>query len=109
MIRMTWLILALMLTVGCNRPHGIDTGTLASNFKTAEPTLKAEADKAIVAIKAGNFTEAIAKLQQLAKRAKLTAEQQQVIKDTIAQVQKQMEVAANKAAAAAKKSLPPKK
>jgi len=109
MIKMTWLFLALILATGCSRSHGVNTGALASSFKTAEPTLKAEADKAIAAIKAGNFTEAIAELQRLAKRAKLTAEQQQIIKDTIAQVQKQMEAAASKAAADAKRSLPTKK
>ena len=103
MIRMTRLILALILVTGCSRHHGVDTGTLASSFKMAEPTLKAEADKAIADIKDGNFNDAIAELQRLAKRAKLTAEQQQVIKDTIDQIQKQIEIAANAKKPPAKK------
>ena len=101
---MTWLLLTLILAIGCGRSHGVDTGNLASSFKTAEPSLKAEADKAILSIKAGNFTDAVAELEHLGKRAKLTAEQQQVIKDTIDQIQKQIEIAAK-----AKESPPAKK
>jgi predicted Zn-dependent protease len=109
MTKLAWLILATILATGCSRHHGVDTGNLASRFKTAEPTLKAEAAAAIKAIKAGNFPEALTELQKLAKRAKLDTEQQQAVKDVIAQIQKQMQDAANQAAENAKKAVPPKK
>jgi len=104
MKNLAWLILATILVACCSRYHGIDTGNLASTFKKAEPTLKAEAVAAIKAIKAGDFSEALTGLQKLSKRAKLDAEQQQAVKDVIAQIQKQMQDAEN-----AKKAVPPKK
>ena len=109
MTKLALLVLAVTLACGCGRHHGVNTGHLAASFKTAEPTLKADADKAIATIKAGNFTDATAELQHLARRAKLSAEQQQAIQDTIAEIEKQVQAAASKAAADAKKALPQKK
>ena len=109
MMKRALLILAVAFAFSCSRHHGVNTGRLADSFKTAEPTLKAEADKAIAAIKAGNFTDATTELQKLARRAKLSEEQQQAIQDTLAQIEKQVQAAASKAAADAKKALPQKK
>jgi hypothetical protein len=109
MVKFALLILASALAFGCGRHHGVNTGRLAASFQTAEPTLKAQAEKAIAAIKAGNFTDATTELQQLARRAKLSAEQQQTVRDTIAEIEKQVQLAASKAAADAKKALPQKK
>jgi hypothetical protein len=98
MTRITRLFAIVILAVGCGRYHGIDTGNLASSFKTAEPTLKVEADTAIKAIREGKLTDALTELQKLGKRAKLSAEQQQAVKDLIQQVQTKMEADAKKAA-----------
>ena len=84
---LAWLILAVALALGCHRHHGVNTSQLESTFKRAEPELRAEANKAIADIRAGKLTEALADLQPLARRAKLTAEQQQAVKNTLAQIQ----------------------
>jgi len=103
------LVLATALAIGCSRHHGVDTGPVVASFKTADPTLKIDADKAVAAIKAGNLPEALTQFQRLAGRAKLSAEQQQAIKDTIAAIQQQMQAAANKSAENAKKASPQEK
>jgi len=90
--------------IGCSKRGGVDTGKLESSFQTAEQALKTEADKAVAAIKAGNYEQALAELQNLAKKAKLTAEQQQAIKDTIAAIEKLMTEMAEKAASDAEKA-----
>jgi hypothetical protein len=89
--------LVAVLVIGCSRHHGIDTGQLSSNFKVAEPALKAEADTAIQAIRDNKLPDALTELQKLAKRAKLSAEQQQAVKDTITQIQTKMKADAKKA------------
>lgn len=91
--------------VGCGK-KGVNTSKLESSFKSAEPATQSDADKAVAAIKAGNYSEAMTDLQRLGAKAKLTPEQQQAIKDVMAQVQQQLTEAANKAAADMKKSLP---
>jgi hypothetical protein len=98
MRRIAWLLPAVMLAFGCSRHHGIDTGNLASSFKTAEPSLKAEAETAIKSIREDKLPDALAELQKLAKRARLSAEQQQAVKDVISQIQTKMEADAKKAA-----------
>ncbi len=99
-----------MIVFGCSRHHGIDTGKLRSSFQSGEPTLKAEADKAVGMIKAGNYPEALAQLQKLAGKAKLTADQQEAIRDVVAQIEKHIADAANaqKPEQDPKKTLPPK-
>ena len=109
-MRIGWLVIVAMIVFGCSRHHGVDMGKLRSSFQSGEPTLKAEADKAVGLIKAGNYSEALAHLQKLAGKAKLTADQQEAIKDVVAQIQKQMADAANaqEAAQDSKKALPRK-
>ncbi len=107
MKQFTWLfvgILMLTVVIGCGKKSSVDTGKLESSFKSAEPATQSESDKAIAAVKAGNYSEALADLQRLAGKAKLTAEQQAAIKDVVAQVQKAMTDAANKAATDAQKA-----
>jgi outer membrane protein assembly factor BamD (BamD/ComL family) len=108
MKRCVWLLSGLivvtLLSAGCGKKSGVDTGKLESSFQSAEPANKSGADKAVTAIKAGNYPQALTELQQLAKKAKLTPEQQQAIKDVIAQVQKQVSEMANKAAGDAQKT-----
>jgi tRNA C32,U32 (ribose-2'-O)-methylase TrmJ len=90
---------------GCGK-KGVNTSNLQSSFKSADAATQGDVDKVISAIKAGNYPEAMTDLQRLAAKAKLTAEQQQAIKDVMTQVQQQMTEAANKAAGELKKSLP---
>lgn len=99
-------VMAVSLALaGCGK-KGVNTSKLESSFKSAEPATQSDADKAVSAIKAGNYSEALTDLQRLAGKAKLTPEQQQAIKDVMAQVQQQITDAANKAAGDLKKSLP---
>lgn len=109
MHKLVGLMLLALFVSGCSRHHGVDTSRLADSFQSGDPTLKAEADNAIAAIKAGKLPEARAQLERLGRRAKLSAEQQQAIQDVIAQIQKQIEQAARKAAADAQKAAPQKK
>jgi outer membrane protein assembly factor BamD (BamD/ComL family) len=95
-----------LLSAGCAKKSSVDTGKLESSFQSAEPANKGAADNAMAAIKAGNYQQALTDLQQLAKKAKLTPEQRQAIKDVIAQVQKQASELANKATGDLQKSLP---
>jgi outer membrane protein assembly factor BamD (BamD/ComL family) len=99
------LMVVTLLFIGCSRKSSVYTGKLESNFHSAEPARKSDADKAVAAIKAGNYSEALTELQQLGRRAKLTAEQQQAVKDVIAQLQKQMTEMANKPAGDAGKAM----
>ena len=92
------LIIAGLLTVsvltGCSKSNNVSTGPLESNFSAAEPASKSKVDAAVAAIKAGNYSEALAKLQALSTQAKLTPEQKQAVQDVIAQVQQQLTAAA---------------
>lgn len=97
-------VLMAVATAGCAKKNNVDTGKLESSFRAAEPAAKSDADKAVAAVKAGNYSEALADLQRLASKAKLTPEQQEAVKDLIAQVQKAMADAAGKAAAEAQKT-----
>jgi hypothetical protein len=98
---------------GCKKSEGVDTQPLEKSFASAEPAAKSSSDKAVAAIKAGNYSEGMAELGKLAQQAKLTPEQQQAVKDTLEQVKKQlaatMEKAGdqvNKAAGDLQKALP---
>ena len=98
------VVVMLVLVVGCGKKSSVDTGKLESSFQAAEPGLKSDADKVVADVKAGKYSEALADLQSLAKKAKLTPEQQAAIKDVIAQVQKVLAEAADRAAADAQKA-----
>ncbi len=88
------LIVLAMIAVGltfagCSKNQSsVDTAPVEKSFSSAEPTTKTTADKAVSAIKAGDYTTALSELKTLAGNAKLTPEQQQAIKDVMAQVQK---------------------
>ena len=117
-MKMTNHILAAMAAImllpsGCGSKSSVDTAPLEKSFASAEPANKAAANEAVSSIKSENFSGAVAQLQKLASQAKLTPEQQQAIKDTLAQVQKQLADAAaklskdgQKAATDLQKSLP---
>src|SRR2546427_2116800 len=110
---LTILAATTLLASGCGKKSSVDTAPLEKSFASAEPANKAAADKAVSAIKAEDYSGATAQLQKLASETKLTPEQQQAIKDTLAQVQKQLTDAAakvskdgQKAASDLQKSLP---
>jgi outer membrane protein assembly factor BamD (BamD/ComL family) len=88
--------------IGCG---GSPASRVESSFASAEPSLKDSAQKAVEAVKAGNYAGAAAQLQALAGNAKLTPAQQQAIKDLIADVQKQLQAKAAEAAESAKKAM----
>ena len=56
------------------------------------------ADKVVAAIKSADYSGALAELKTLSSNAKLTPDQQQAIKDVMAQVEKLIADAAGKAA-----------
>jgi hypothetical protein len=103
-----------LVFVGCSKNSTkIDTAPVEQSFASADPTTKTTADKAVSAIKAGDYTSAANELKNLASNAKLTPEQQQAIKDVTAQVQKvitdmaaSVKGEASKAADDLKKQLP---
>jgi septation ring formation regulator EzrA len=92
------------LGIGCGKKSGPDTGRLETSFQSAEPAVKSDVDKAVTAIRAGNYSQAMADLQRVASRAKLTPDQQQAINDVLAQLQKEISAAAKKAAGDAEKA-----
>jgi hypothetical protein len=104
---MNWILTAMaaaaLALCGCKK-SGVDTAPLEKSFSAAEPATKSSADKAVSAIKAGDYSGAMAELQKLGAQAKLTPEQQQAIKDVLAQVQKQLSEAATQVGKDAEKA-----
>src|SRR5437879_1042806 len=111
---MTAAVVAIVLiSNGCGSKNSVDTAPLEKNFAAAEPASKSAADKVVSAIKSADYSGAMSQLKGLASQAKLTPEQQQAIKDTLSQIQKQITDAAGKigsegqkAASDLQKSLP---
>jgi hypothetical protein len=96
---MNWIVTAMAMAAlvlcGCKK-SGVDTAPLEKSFASAEPAAKSTSDKVVSAINAGDYSGGMAELQKLAAQAKLTPEQQQAVKDVLAQVQKQLADAATK-------------
>lgn len=91
--------------VGCGKKDSVDTSKLEQSFQSAEPTAKQSIEKAVTAVKAGDYSGAMASLQKAAAKARLTPEQEQAIKDVMEQIGQQMKQVANKAVEGAQKSL----
>lgn len=94
--------LALTLT-GCKQ-SGVDTSKLESSFKSADVRAQTTVEEAVAAIKAGDYAAGLAKLTSVAEKAKLTPEQEQTLKDVIAQLQQLLADTAQKAGQAADKA-----
>ncbi len=90
---------------GCSKKDQVNTAAMEKSFASAEPTLKGSMDKAVSAIKAGDYAGALASLQSLASQAKLTPEQQKAVTDVITQVKDCLAKMANQAADQGKKAL----
>jgi len=99
------LVIVALWAAGCAKKDTVDTAKLEASFSTAEPANKSEVDKAVTAIKSADYSSALASLQKVAAQAKLTPEQQQAVQDVIAQVQKQLGAAVEKAGTDAQKAL----
>ena len=104
-----WIHTAIMTVTlamaGCGKQSSVDTASFERSFKTAEAGVQTSADKVVTAIKSADYSGAVAELKTLASNAKLTPEQQQSIKDVMAQVEKLMADTANKAAGEAGKAM----
>ncbi len=103
-----WALAAIMVAtlaiIGCSKKSSVDTTPMEKSFKSAEPAAQSASDKVVTAIKAEDYPGALTQLQTLAKNTKLTPEQQQAIKDVIAQVEKVLADTAAKGAADAGKA-----
>ena len=108
MRRCLWLLVVVLVgtlaVTGCAKKNVVDTSKLEKSFQSANPKNKAYCDQAVTAAKSGDYAGSLAALQKLAGQARLTSDQQQAIKDTIAQVQKAMTDIANKAGDDAQKA-----
>ena len=102
---LTAAITATLAMAGGGKNGTVDTAVFEKSFKTAEAAVQTSAEKVTTAIKAGDYTGAMAELKTLASNAKLTSEQQQTIKDVIAQVEKLVADAASKVAGDASKAV----
>lgn len=104
-ILLTTCIAMAFAVVGCNKQSSsVDTGPIEKSFSSADAATKSSADSVVTEIKNANYSGAVADLQKLAANAKLTPEQQQAIKDVMAQVQKALADTASKAADGANKA-----
>ena len=99
------LMAAMLCAVGCAKEGTVDTAPLEQSFASADSETKARVDSAVASIKGANYSAAMDELQKLANDAKLTPEQQQAIKDVLAQVQKAITDAAGEAASEAGKTV----
>jgi hypothetical protein len=95
---------ATLALAGCAKKDSIDTASLEKSFKPAEATTQSSVDKVVTAIKSSDYSTAVAELKTLASNTKLTPEQQQAVKDIMAQVEKAIADAAGKAAGEASKA-----
>src|SRR6266404_4014408 len=89
-------IIVIAIANGCGSKNSVDTAPLEKSFATAEPASKSAADKAVSSIKGADYSGAMSQLKSLASQAKLTPAQQQAVKDTLSQIQKQITDAAAK-------------
>lgn len=101
-----------LVFAGCKK-SSVDTSKLESSFKSADARAQTLVEEAVAAIRAGDYAGGLAKLNSVAEKAKLTPEQEQAIKDVIAQLQqlvadtaKKAGEEAGKAAQELQKSLP---
>ncbi len=99
------LIASLAIT-GCGKKGRVSTSELQSSFKSAEPAMQTLVNNAVAAVKSNNYPEALSNLQTLSHKARLTPDQQQALKDTIAAIQEKTSSMTNKPAEAPQKMSP---
>ena len=98
------VVVATFVITGCGSKGSVDTKPIETSFQSAEAATKSAADKAVAAIKSADYAGAVSELKSLASKAKLTPEQQQAIKDVMAQVEKALADVAAKAKDGAEKA-----
>lgn len=106
---MTITAAALLGLVGCSKTDSesgagpaLDTSKLQAAFSAVASADKAEIEKAITAIKNGDYAGGVASLKAAAANAKFSPEQQQAVKDLLAQAQAKLGAAAGEAVDKAK-------
>jgi outer membrane protein assembly factor BamD (BamD/ComL family) len=102
------LIMAALTLVGCakNDSSGtVDTTRMETAFSTAEAPTQTRAQKAVTALKTGDYTSAVAQLKDLANDAKVTPEQKKAVMDTLAAAQEKIAKLTEKAAENAGKAI----
>ena len=107
MKKFVWMLVvalgASLAGTGCGKKGAVSTSELQSSFKSAEPAMQTLVDKAVTAVKSNNYPEALSDLQTLSHKARLTPDQQQSLKDTIAAIQQKTSSMTNKPAEAPQK------
>lgn len=102
----TAVVAALSLFVaGCNQDGTVDTSKVESSFANADASSKGEVDKIVASLKSADYAAAVEPLKKLAANVKLTPEQQQSLKDLLADVQVKVQEAAAKAGEQANEAL----
>jgi outer membrane protein assembly factor BamD (BamD/ComL family) len=96
-----------MSTAGCGKKDrsGIDTSKLEQAFASADPETQNSVYEAIASVDQKDYATALTQFQQLAARPNLTPAQQQVLKDTVARLQKLVADTASAAVDGAAKAL----
>lgn len=88
---MSGVLCACVLACGCGKGNSqLDTRPMEKSFASAEPALKTVADAAVTAAKSGDYEAVVRELLRLAEHVKLTPEQQQVVKATLAEAQRML-------------------
>jgi PBP1b-binding outer membrane lipoprotein LpoB len=82
----------------------VDTSKVEAVFASADAATKSAVDTAVTAIKNADYSGAVAQLQSLTAKFKLTDEQQAAVNDLIAKAQKAIADAASKTAGDATKA-----
>jgi hypothetical protein len=104
-----WVLTAVMAVAlamaGCSKQGTVDTASFENSFKSADAAVQPSVEKVVTAIKGADYPGAMVELKTLASNVKLTPEQQQAIKDVMAQVEKAISDAAGKAAGEAGKAM----
>jgi len=95
-----------LVVTGCGKKGRVSTSELQSSFKSAEPPMQTLVNNAVAAVKSNNYPEALNDLQTLSHKARLTPDQQQAVKDTIAAVQQRASGTTNKPAEEAQPKQP---
>jgi Flp pilus assembly protein TadD len=78
--------LAFLTVVGCSNSN-IDTAKVRTALQSIEPGQKELLEQALTAIDAGKYKDAYPPLRKIALGAKLNAEQNNILKDTMAKVE----------------------
>jgi hypothetical protein len=103
MKRFVWMLVvalgASLAITGCGHKGAVSTSELRSSFKSAEPAMQTLVDNTVASVKSNNYPEALSDLQVLSHKARLTPDQQQSLKNTIAAIQNKISSTTNKPAA----------